>query len=197
MSASDAKRESETKDAPAASAPALDRHERMPIGVILERRPANNPWEEFRWRPVSVVPGAPATEPWAVVFKDGSIEHYFAGVHELELHPRETERYLHNLATETPSVYVVVHPQSSDGPLGVAVRFVTVSPADAEAYAEGGDHIIERVAMPPAIAEWLVDYCSLFHVTEKFVKRKRKRHDPEKGFGLGAGSNDYGPSTNE
>jgi hypothetical protein len=196
MSAGDAESRVETKGAPQAAL-ALDRHAKLPIAVILERRPASNPWEEFAWRPVSVVPGTPGATPWTLVFKDGAIEHYFAGVHELELHPRETPRYLHNLSTETPSVYVVVQAQSTEGPLGVVVRFVTVSPADAEAYAEGGDHIIERVPMPPAIAEWLVDYCSLFHVDEKFVKRKRKQHDPEKGFGLGAGSNDYGPSTNE
>lgn len=197
MSASDPKGDSETKGAPAASAPTpqLDRHERMPIGVILERRPARNPWEDFKWRPTAVVPGAPPTEPWSLVFKDGPIEHYFAGVHELELNRRETDNYLINFAADAPSVYVVLRVGAGEGPRGIAVTMVTVSPAEAEAYMEGGEHVIERVAMPEAIAEWLADYCAAFHVVEKFYKRQRKRHDPHKGFGRGSGHNYYGPSS--
>lgn len=184
-------------EADSAETPSLAKNERMPVGVIVERRPAHNRWEDHVWRAVAVVPGAPPTEAWSVVVKDGAVERYFAGVFELELHPRETSSYLLNLATDEPSVYIVRIPYGGEGPSGVGVKTATVSPAEAEGYIGGGDYLVDRVAMPLAIAAWLADYCKAFHVEEKFWKRKRKRHDPRKGFGRGSGHNDYGPSSAE
>ena len=169
-------------------------HERLPVGVIVERRPANNRWEDVIWRPVAVIPGAPATPPWTLLREEGAIAQYFAGVSELELVGRETPNYLLNLSTENPSVYVVLQPGAGDGPFGVSLRIASVSPSEAEAYMDGA-HVIERVPMPEVIAAWVADYCAIYHVEEKFWKRQRKRHDANKGFGRGSGSNDYGPSS--
>lgn len=198
MAPSDRKSVDQSTDSASASSessPELSPHERMQVGVFLERRPTSNPWQEFTWRPTAVVAGAPAAEPWSLAFKEGPVEQYFAGTATLELNRRETDNYLLNLATAEPSVYVVVRVDAGEAPHGVAVKLVTVSPAEAEAYMEGGEHIIERVALPEVIAEWVADYCAAFHVVEKFYKRKRKRHDPLKGFGRGSGHNDYGPSS--
>ena len=169
----------------------LARHERMPVGVIVERRPAANPWGDFVWRAVAIVPGAAPTALWTVTHEDAGTTQFFAGNFELELHPRETFMYRENLLGHSPSAYVVLHPDPTAEPHGVAVRFVTVSPGDAEAYMDGA-YTVDPVSLPDVIEAWLEDYVAQFHVDEAFRKRKRKPHDPRKGFGRGSGSNDYG-----
>lgn len=173
--------------------PELARHERMPVGVFVERRKAVSAWADFVWRPVAVVAGSPALAPWTVACREGDTVRYFAGVFEMELFPRETANYRTNLSMPDPSVYVVVQSDAT-APQGLALRFVTVSPSEAEAYMDGA-HIVERVPMPEAVGLWLADYVAAYHVEEKFQKRKRKPHDPRKGFGRDSGHNDYGPST--
>jgi hypothetical protein len=172
----------------------LERYERMPVGVIVERRKATNPWDDVLWRAVAIVPGAAPTEPWSVVREDGGTAQFFAGNFTLELHPREAAMYRDNLTGLSPAVYVVLQIDRTAEPHGVAVRLVTVSPGDAEAYMDG-TYIVDPVPIPDVVAAWLEDYVATFHVEEAFRKRKRKPHDPRKGFGRGSGSNDYGPST--
>ena len=43
----------------------LARDERLPVGVIVERRKARNPWDDFIWRAVALVPGAAPPAPWS------------------------------------------------------------------------------------------------------------------------------------
>jgi hypothetical protein len=181
-------------DQAAGEAQPLARHERMPVGVIVERRRANNPWEDYIWRAVAIVAGAASTAPWVVMREEAGTTQFFAGTFELELHPRETIMYRENLLGRSPSAYVVVQREPTAEPHGVTIRAVTVSPGDAEAYMDDACSV-EPVPLPEAIAAWLEDYVAQFHVDEAFRKRKRKPHDPRKGFGRGSGSNDYGPST--
>lgn len=171
----------------------LARDERLPVGVIVERRKARNPWDDYVWRAVALVPGAAPPAPWTVVREaDGSTQ-YFAGTFTLELHPRETGLYRENLQARTPSAYVVLVRDDKAEPHGLVVRHVTVSPGDAEAYMDSLS-AVDPVPMPDIVRAWLEDYVAAFHVEQEFRKRKRKPHDPRKGFGLGSGSNDYGPS---
>lgn len=168
-------------------------HERMPVGVIVERRKASNPWDDFIWRAVAIVPGAASTQPWSVVREAPEATQYFAGTFELELHPRDTVLYRENLMGRSPSAYVVLLRDPAAEPHGLLVRHVTVSPGDAEVYMDDVS-TVDAVPLPDVVAAWLADYVAAFHVEQEFRKRKRKPHDPRKGFGRGSGSNDYGPS---
>lgn len=193
MAVADGKEESASAPAEPRPAPALDRHERMPVGVVVERRKAANPWDDFIWQAVAVIPGAAATPPWTVLRSDGPATQFFAGTGEIELHPRETLLYRANLDAPRPSVYVVLERKDGAAP-GVALRHVTVSPGDAEAFMDDM-HLVDPVPMPDLVAAWMAEYIAAFHVEQTFRKRKRKPHDPRKGFGFGSGSIDYGPST--
>lgn len=173
--------------------PALTRYERLPVGVIVERRKAGNPWDDFIWRAVAIVPGAAPQPPWSVVREEPGAIRYFAGTFELELHPRETALYRENLLGRAPAAYVVLMPDPAADPHGLMIRHVTLSPGDAEAYMDA-ESTVEAVPMPDVVRAWLEDYVAAFHVEQEFRKRKRKPHDPRKGFGRGSGSNDYGPS---
>jgi Protein of unknown function (DUF3305) len=163
-------------------APPLARDERMPVGVIVERRKAHNPWDDFIWRAVAVVPGAAPPAAWSVVRQEPEATQYFAGTFTLELHPRETGLYRDNLRSPSPSVYVAMLRDPAAEPHGVVVRHVTLSPGDAEAYMDAVSSV-DPVPMPDVLAAWLADYVAAFHVEEVFRKRERKPYDPRKGLG--------------
>ena len=173
--------------------PPVARDERLPVGVIVERRKARNPWDDYVWRAVAIVVGTAPQAPWSVMREESDATQYFAGTFVLELHPRETALYRENLNGRSPSAYVVLVRDDKAEPHGLVVRHVTVSPGDAEAYMDSLS-AVEAVPLPDLVRAWLEDYVAAFHVEQEFRKRKRKPHDPRKGFGRGKDANDYGPS---
>src|SRR5690242_1358382 len=81
--------------------------ERMRVGVVLERRRIDHPWQEHAWRAVSVVPGAaPLTAPRLLQQGEGWARYHLATL-EVELFPRETEGYRYNLSQARPAVYLL------------------------------------------------------------------------------------------
>jgi hypothetical protein len=151
----------------------------MAVGVVVERRRIDNPWQDVAWRPVAVVPGAPALAPWSVMREDAGATQFFAGVAEIALHPNETENYAYNLEMAAPAVYVTLRPDPAAAPFAIRLLQVTASPGEAEATMEGGADIVEKVPMPPDIGQWLTDFVAAHHVERRFFKRQRQRYDPE------------------
>ena len=39
----------------------------LEVGVVVERRVLQNPWVDHAWKPVAVLPGAPAAAPWTIL----------------------------------------------------------------------------------------------------------------------------------
>jgi len=162
------------------ASPAMDRHETLTVGVIVERRKAKSVWQDYVWQPVEAVTVIPPLAPWSVMREEGGTTRFFAGVFTMELFTNETVSYRMNLVAEQPGIYVVLREDSS-APHGMAVAFVSPSPADAEAYMEGGQAVVGKVPMLPEIAAWLDAYVAAFHVDEQFRKRKRGRDKPKSG----------------
>ena len=165
------------------------RCESLPLGLVLERRRLDHPWQDYAWRPVAVFPGDPEGEPWRVLKEGDGWVHYFAGTLELELYPKETDGYRVNLSQPVPLVFVVLRPDEEDETDHEVVPFlVTACPYEAESYIESGDEIVEGVPMPDAVLAWVGDFVETHHVEETFKKRKRKPYDPRKGgFDQGRG----------
>ena len=154
--------------------------EKMPVGVVLERRSSDHPWEDLAVRPVAIVPGA-ATEPVARILAEGDgWAQYYAGMLELELHHTETEDYLYNLANDPPAVYVMLR-EDLDAVDGVAPFAVTASPSEAQSYLDADENLVEAVPMPPAIVGWVGAFVERYHVDRPVYKRQRKPYDPRKG----------------
>ncbi|MEE8123491.1 MAG: DUF3305 domain-containing protein [Alphaproteobacteria bacterium] len=76
----------------------------MPVGVVLERRDLDNPWQSYTWHAVAVIPGAPEVDEWRVLAKAPGWVRYHAGTLTLEIHRKETEGYRLNLVTTQPKV---------------------------------------------------------------------------------------------
>lgn len=153
--------------------------EKMPVGVVMERRTSDHPWEDVAVRPVAIVPGAAAESVDRTLADGEGWVQYYAGMLELELHHTETADYLYNLANDPPAVYVMLR-EDLDAADGVAPFAVTVSPSEAQSYLDAEENLVEVVPMPPAILGWVGAFVERYHVDRPVYKRQRKPYDPRK-----------------
>jgi Protein of unknown function (DUF3305) len=151
--------------------------QRIPVGVVVERRKAVSQWIDFTWRPVSVLAGQPDTAAWTVLSEKGEGALFYAGAVDIELHRTETGNYRDNLTSAKPSLWVVLRPTNVEPPYEVFA--VTADPAEGEAFTEAGNDLVEAVAMPDLIRDALDAFIAEHHVERQFFKRQRDRADPE------------------
>ena len=151
--------------------------ERMPVAVVVERRPARSRWQDHVWRVVAVLPGAPETPPWSVLGEADGIVRYHAGTADLVAYSTDTKSYKDNLEASTPSVYAVL--RRGDTASGWTLLMATVDPTEAHAHVDVGDDLVEALPMPKPVFEGLSAFVARHHVERKDWKRRRDRADPE------------------
>src|SRR6266851_3272724 len=144
----------------------------MPVGIVVERRRLNNPWQAEAWLPVAVLPGASAAG-WRVLHQDDQRLQAYAGALAVELFRKETASYKYNLESGAPKVYVVLR-RSDDPARPWLPQLATVAPDEALAALEGGEAVVEGVPMPAAIAAWVAAFIAAHHVDEPAYKRQRQ-----------------------
>lgn len=150
---------------------------RIPVGVVVERRKADSPWVDFVWRGIGVLPDAPELKPWTILREQDEATLYYAGNATVDLYRSETARYRENMATGSPSIWVVLSPSEGTWPYVVAA--VTADPAEGEAFSGAGANLVEAVAMPDVLSDAIERFIAEHHVEREFFKRKRSRADPE------------------
>ncbi len=150
--------------------------ESIDVGVVVERRKIDHPWQEWSWRPVAVIPGAGPEENWREMRSGADWTQFHAGTLPLELHHKETEGYIVNLGNQMPAIYVVLRDaEDDDADYPVEPHLVTVSPFEAQDYLDSGEEIVEALPMPDGLEDWLRSFVGENHVEEKFIKRKRDK----------------------
>ena len=149
----------------------------IPVGIVVERRKADSPWADFLWRGVAVLPDVPNMEPWTSLRQREETTLFYAGSATVDLYRSETERYRDNLASRSPSIWVVLSPSEGEWPY--AVSAVTADPAEGEAFTIAGVNLVEAVPMPEVFREAIEKFIGEHHVEREFVKRKLGRADPE------------------
>ncbi len=145
----------------------------LPLGIVLRKTPGVTRWAKWVWRAVAVLPGAGPAE-WRELRRDGDAVEYHAATVPLDLYRTDTDAYLTELSTETPSIYVVMREYDASES-GLEVVLATASPFDGQDYADNGDDIVELVPMPPALVALVHDWVEKHHKEEKFVKRRRDK----------------------
>ncbi|MEQ8226871.1 MAG: DUF3305 domain-containing protein [Rhodospirillales bacterium] len=163
----------------------MSRRQAVNLGVIIERREIDNPWQDYSFRPIAVVPGMPEMEDeaeWKVIREGEGWTHFHVATLELELFAGETTGYRTNLSNFQPHIYVVLSPGEEAGDPEVIPSLVTACPYEAESYMEDSEMIVEGVPMPDELAAWIGSFIDTYHVEETFQKRKNKKaYDPRKG----------------
>jgi len=157
--------------------------ERMAVGIVVERREIDNPWQDYSWSPVGVLPGV-ALEggEWKLLREGEGWSHFLIGSLDIELFRGETEGYRYNLTNAPARVYIVLNPgEEADDP-EIVPFLATVCPYEAESYSENAEDIVEGVIMPDELAGWVQTFIDKYHKDVPFKKRKRnKAYDPGKG----------------
>ena len=169
-----------------------ERMQSIPIGVVVEWRRVDHPWQDHEWLPVAVVPGADEQDDWKELARGDGWVQYLTAIMPLELHRKETEGYKVNLSNDPPVVYIVMSEcEEPDAEHEIEATHVTASAFDAQDYLDSGECIVEGVPMPDSIAAWVASFVETHHVDEPFHKRKRKRYDPDE-VGIGRRPNPPG-----
>ncbi len=155
----------------------------MLVGVVIERRKIDNPWQEYAWRPAAVFVAPPhmgsgaTSEAWRVLRSGEDWVHYHARNFSLELFKGETDGYQENLSQDVPSIFVALQPGEDAEDMEVEPFLATVCPYEAMEYFESGDEIVEGVPMPDDILAWVRAFVDEHHVDTPFKKRKNKRFE--------------------
>src|SRR5262249_21534440 len=121
---------------------------RIPVGVVVERRKATNPWVDFVWQPSGILAGVPETAPWTILSSGEDRTSFYAGAAEIELYRSETAHYRDNLSARTPTLWVALRPTGVEPPYDVVA--VTADPAEGESFTQAGDDVVEAAPLPPA-----------------------------------------------
>jgi hypothetical protein len=150
---------------------------RIPVGVVVGRHKADSPWIDFVWRGVGVLPDETEMKPWTLLRDQDEMALYYAGSTTIDLYRSETARYRDNLASGTPSIWVVLSP--SEGAWPYVVSAVTADPAEGEAFTIAGANLVEAVPMPEVFREAIENFIAEHHIEREFVKRKLGRADLE------------------
>ena len=157
----------------------------LTLGIVVEQKKIDNPWQEYVWSPVDVIPGIEKigkADAWKLLREGDNWKHFLSGSLELELFKGETEGYRYNLSNDPPYVYIILSPGEEENDPEMMPFLATVCPYEAESYSENGEDIVEGVMMPMEIREWVTAFVEKYHVEQPFKKRKRKKaYDPRKG----------------
>jgi hypothetical protein len=158
--------------------------ERREIGVVVERHALDSRWATHRWHPGAVLLDVPDAAPWTKLTEEGAVTRFYAGPATITLVPSESESYLYNLESRVPQVWVMLCPRdgavatAADG-RDVELQGVTVAAGEAEALAGGIEIVVESVAMPSEIVEWVADFVAEHYHEKPRFKRKRSTHVSE------------------
>ena len=150
---------------------------RIPVGVLVERRDAANPWIDHIWRPSVVLTRAADAAPWSEVAQAGDVTTFYAGAAEIALFRTETANYRDNLSCGEPKLWVVL--RTTGGEPAYQLLAVTADPAEGEAFTETGSDLVEALPMPEAIQMQVAAFVAEHHVERPFFKRKRDRAGPQ------------------
>ncbi len=166
----------------------MSKQETLPLGVVLERRRLDNPWQDFTWQPVAVIPGARPLDPrgdWIALTQGEGWARYHAGTLLLELFRKETEGYKVNLSQDPPRLFLVLRGgEDMDCAHDLVPFLVTACPYEAQDYLDSGEETVEAVLMPEGVVAFVQAYIDKHHVDQPFRKRKRERYDTgDKSFG--------------
>ena len=152
----------------------MDKEISQSVSVIVERRPSTSRWVDWVWIPAEVIIGSSAAEPFTNLGETvaGAVR-YFIGNADVNLHRKETEAYMLNMAGDRV-LYVVLRCGDVEGQ-PVSLHVVTASPYEAQDYLDSGEEIVEAIPMPLQIAELVEAFCAFHHKEETFIKRKRDK----------------------
>jgi hypothetical protein len=147
--------------------------DKLPISVIMEKRPSDHAWVDFTYKAIGVVTSDQLRESETKkVYQQGGVEQYLFSGLSLQLHVDECESYYHNLMSPQPGCYIVAGATETLEEMPEPY-LVSLSFDEAHAYLEG-DELVYSVEIPPPLYRWVEAFILTHYVATKKTKRKLK-----------------------
>jgi hypothetical protein len=145
--------------------------DRMPVSVIMEKKPSSHAWIDYSYRAIGVVSSeGSVTENVVRIHENEGVEHFLFSGLSLKLHRDECESYYHNLMSPEPGCFIVAS-ETDDVNEMPSPYLVSLSFDEVHAYLEG-DEQVYAVAIPPELYKWTEAYILTHYVATKKTKRK-------------------------
>ncbi len=162
----------------------MEKSKSINVGVMVRRTLGITRWAKWAYKPIAI---APAVEmaAWTATRVDGEATDFYAGTVPLTLYRTDTEGYLVGLSTNPPSAYVVLRRSQLPG-RDYDLHTVTASAYEAQDFSDAAEDLVEQVALPDFLHQFIWDFVDRHHTEEEFVKRKRRPHlvkDEQDGIG--------------
>ncbi len=147
--------------------------DKMPVSVIMEKRPSDSAWVDFTFTAVGVVSGDASQDGQArKIHQQGGIQQYLYPGLSVQLYVDECESYYHNLMSPKPGCYVVAAEAEADDEIPEPY-LVSLSFDEVHAYLEGDEHVY-AVEIPPELYKWTEAFVLTHYIAIKKTKRKLK-----------------------
>lgn len=160
------------------------------IGVVMQRRPLNNRWQPYQWRPLEVVDEAMLPEGGARCLRDGSGDSrwLFPGF-DIKLYTDESEGYYLNISSPTPCWFIMWRMEEIEGAEVAVPKTVTLSYHEASRLMDGGEQV-DTLPAAPDVIERMTAFVAAHYKPEP--KRKRKKPSFEGGAAVARMAQDQG-----
>ena len=147
--------------------------DKMPVSVIMEKRPCDHAWADFSFEAVGVVISDQLQDRKLrrIRQQDGVEQYLYSGL-SVQLHEDECESYYHNLMSPQPGCYIVASEGEADNEVPEPY-LVSLSFDEANAYLEG-DEQVYAVEIPPELYQWTEAFVLTHYIATKKTKRKLK-----------------------
>jgi len=155
-------------------------HITVPVAVILEHRRPDHPWADEEWRVTGLLLDPPQGVHGRIRRRTEHGTEYFAACDPLELHGKDAEGYLANIASDRPSVWVILDEETGRDGDPAGVHLVTVSAYEAQDYLDPGEVRVDVLPMPAELLRIVSAFIEAQPAPEPFRKRRRDRVDAEK-----------------
>jgi hypothetical protein len=151
--------------------------DKMPVSVIMEKRPCDHAWADYSFKAVGVVTGDQQQDrQFRRIRQQDGVEQYLYSGLSVQLHEDECESYYHNLMSPQPGCYIVAGEAEAEakgeGEAEIPEPYlVSLSFDEAHAYLEG-DEQVYAVEIPPELYRWTEAFVLTHYIATKKVKRK-------------------------
>ncbi|MCZ6669047.1 MAG: DUF3305 domain-containing protein [Gammaproteobacteria bacterium] len=147
--------------------------DKMPVSVIMEKRPCDHAWADYSYQAVGVVTSDRLQDRQSrkIHQKDGIEQYLYTGL-TVQLYQDECESYYHNLMSPQPGCYVVAGEPEDDTEVPEPY-LVSLSFDEVHAYLEG-DEQVYAVEIPPELYKWTEAFVLTHYIAIKKTKRKLK-----------------------
>lgn len=145
--------------------------DKMPISVIMEKKPSQHPWANFSYRAVGVVSSKDDSHNQVTrIHAEKDVEQFLFSGLQLQLHIDECESYYHNLMSPQPGCFIVAN-ETEELDEMPEPYLVSLSFDEVHAYLEGDEQVF-AVDIPAELYKWTEAFILTHYVASKRKKRK-------------------------